>query len=164
MGIIKLRSKAGQESVWDYPRPPRLEPFTGHIRIVFNEQIIFDAHKAFRMLETSHPPTYYLPIKQFKKGIFVPNPKASYCEFKGMASYFDILVNGKKATQAAWYYKKPNAGFEPIKDTVSIYAHIMDACYVNDEKVKAQDGEFYGGWITSNILGPFKGGAGTWGW
>jgi len=164
MQIKKIKPKAGQESVWDYPRPPKLELFNGHIRIVFNKIIIIDTHQAYRVLETSHPPTYYLPIDQFKKGIFVPNSGTSFCEFKGMASYYDIELNGKKALNSAWYYTWPNASYGAIKNTVSIYAHLMDACYVNGEKVKAQEGDFYGGWITSNIVGPFKGGSGTWGW
>lgn len=160
----KIIPQTGQESVWDYPRPPRIEPFNGHIRIVFNDDIILDTKQAFRILETSHPPTYYLPEDQFKKGIFVSNPVTSYCEYKGLARYYDIVLKGKKARQAAWYYPDPSVSFKAIKNFVSIYAHLMDSCYVNGEKVKAQQGDFYGGWITSNIVGPFKGAAGTSGW
>ena len=153
-----------KESVWDYPRPPRIEQFNGHIRVVFNSEIIIDTNKSFRILETSHPPTYYLPIAQFKPGILLPNPKTSFCEYKGIARYFDIKVKDKKAVQAAWHYPEVTGRYSSIKDHISIYAQLMDSCYVNDEKVIAQEGDFYGGWITSNIVGPFKGGKGTWGW
>jgi len=164
MRITKIHPKAGQEWVWDYPRPPRLEPFRGSIRIVFNEKTILETNRAFRVLETSHPPTYYLPLEYFQKGIFVPNSRSSFCEYKGMANYYDIVLNGRKAVQAAWYYPDPNANYVALKNAVAIYTHKMDACYVNGEKVKAQEGDFYGGWITSNIVGPFKGAPGTWGW
>ena len=164
MSIRRIKSKAGQESVWDYPRPPRLEPFKGHIRIVFNNEIIYDAHDALRILETSHPPTYYLPMFHFKEGVLKTNPASSFCEFKGKAKYYDINVNGKVVMEAAWYYPNPNPAYEALKDHISVYAHLMDSCFVDDEKVDAQQGNFYGGWITSNIVGPFKGAPGTWGW
>lgn len=164
MKFEKIKPEPGQESVWDYPRPPKLEVFTGHLRIIFNEEIIVDSNKAFRILETSHPPTYYIPISDFKEGSLIKTSKSSFCEFKGMASYYDVLSKGKVAKNASWGYPTVNSHYEQLKGTVSVYAHLMDACFVNDEKVQAQDGDFYGGWITNNIVGPFKGGAGTWGW
>lgn len=164
MRVNRIAPKKGQESVWDYPRPPKLETFNGSIKIIFNSEIIYENNTAFRILETSHPPTYYLPVEQFKSGVLIPIPGSSYCEFKGKANYYDIKVNDKTAHKAAWYYPKPNPVYAPIANFVSVYAHMMDACYVNDELVQAQEGDFYGGWITSNIVGPFKGGAGTWGW
>jgi len=160
----RVKPKPGQESVWDYPRPPRLEKFNGHISILFNDQTILDTNRAFRVLETSHPPTYYLPIADFKQGVLQPVAKKSFCEFKGMASYWDLVCQGRTAKQAAWGYANPNHRYKALIDTVSVYAHMMDACFVNDEKVQAQEGSFYGGWITSIIVGPFKGGTGTWGW
>jgi uncharacterized protein (DUF427 family) len=161
----RIEPKPGQESVWDYPRPPRLEPFSGHIRIIHHDQVILDTNQAFRILETSHPPTYYLPIKDFKEGVLVENRRSSFCEFKGKARYFDLISGDKRAVAAAWLYPNPmDDKYLPIKDHLSVYAHLVDACYVNDEQVQAQEGDFYGGWITSNIVGPFKGGAGTWGW
>ena len=150
--------------MWDYPRPPKLESFNGHIRIIFNQQIILDTNKAFRVLETSHPPTYYLPVSDFRAGVLQPAAKTSFCEFKGLATYWDIAVNGRVSLQAAWGYSNPTKDYSKLKDTVSVYAHLVDECFVNDEKVQAQPGDFYGGWITSNVVGPFKGGAGTWGW
>ena len=160
----RVKPKAGQESVWDYPRPPKLETYSGHIRIVFNGEIILDTNNALRILETSHPPTYYLPVTDFKKDVLVNNQATSFCEFKGVASYYDIQVKGKTAEKSAWYYPNPNTMYLPLKDHVAVYAHLMDQCIVNDEVVDAQQGNFYGGWITSNIVGPFKGAPGTWGW
>ena len=164
MSIRNIKPKAGQESVWDYPRPPRLEKFSGHIRISFNKQVILDTNQAYRVLETSHPPTYYLPISDFQTGVLQPTSRTSLCEYKGLANYWNLVVEGRVAPQAAWGYRYPNRDFAALKDTVSVYAHLVDACFVNDEKVQAQPGDFYGGWITSNIVGPFKGGPGTWGW
>ena len=137
MKIIK--PKAGQKSVWDYPRPPRLEPFPGHIRIVLNAEVILDTTSAFRILETSHPPTYYLPPSDFEPDVLRSVQGSSYCEFKGHAAYYDLHSRGRVVQKAAWYYPNPNKIYAEIKDYVSVYAHLMDACYVNDEKVKAQE-------------------------
>ena len=164
MGIKKIKPKAGQESVWDYPRPPRLEPVKEHLRIVFNGVEIVSTNKAYRVLETSHPPTYYLPLADFKQGVLEQSKRKSFCEFKGEAIYYDVVCHDLKASQAAWGYPKAKGNFESIKDCVSVYAHAMEACYVNDEPVQAQEGDFYGGWITSKVVGPFKGASGTWGW
>jgi len=164
MNTKRIKPGPGQESVWDYPRPPKLETFSGHIRIQFNGEVILDTNEAYRVLETSHPPTYYIPIDHFQTGVLIPIQKSSFCEFKGMASYFDIQVGNKRARASAWGYLKARGNFAVISNHVSVYAHLMDACIVNDEVVQAQAGDFYGGWITSNIVGPFKGGAGTMGW
>ena len=160
----KIKPKAGQESVWDYPRPPAIAQFSGHIRIIFNREIILDTNQAWRIMETSHPPTYYLPKQDFLPEVLRGAPGISFCEFKGSARYFNITFNGKTAPRAAWEYPHPNKAYRALKDHVAVYAHLMDTCYVNDEMVHAQEGDFYGGWITANIVGPFKGGAGTWGW
>ena len=160
----KIKPGPGQESVWDYPRPPKLEPFSGHIRIVFAGEVILDTNKAWRILETSHPPTSYLPVADFKAGVLEPVHKKTFCEFKGMADYYDIVLGKHVAQQAAWGYAEPTGQYGELKGTVSVYAHLVDSCFVNDERVQAQPGDFYGGWITSNIVGPFKGGPGTWGW
>lgn len=152
------------ESVWDYPRPPRLEPFYGHIRVVHKDVILVDTNRCQRILETSHPPTYYIPLIDFRSEFLKPNKGTTYCEFKGRASYFDIEVDGEVVSQAGWYYQEPNKRFAGLKDHAAVYASKVDTCYVNDEKVQAQEGDFYGGWITSNIKGPFKGGVGTFGW
>jgi len=154
----------GQESVWDYPRPPRLEKSDKHIKVVFGGEVIAETTEAYRILETSHPPTYYIPQKDVKMAYFTPTSRATMCEFKGVASYWTISVNGKTVENAAWRYTNPSGEYAPVKDYVCFYPSKMDACYVNDERVQAQEGDFYGGWITSDIVGPFKGGPGTRGW
>ncbi|MGG6297874.1 DUF427 domain-containing protein [Leptolyngbya sp. AN02str] len=154
----------GQESVWDYPRPPRLEPVTQPIQIVLNGVTIADTHRAMRVLETSHPPVYYIPPDDIQMQYLVASPRSSFCEWKGMAGYCTVTVGDRTLTDVAWYYPEPTPSFAPIKDYVAFYAGPMDACYVGGEKVTPQPGGFYGGWITSNIVGPFKGEPGTWGW
>jgi len=155
----------GQESVWDYPRPPRLEAFTKHIRIIHGNTILADTNRAYRVLETSHPPVYYLPPSDVRMDLLRQHAgRSSSCEFKGQAAYWDILLEGHVVVQAAWSYPSPNRSFEPIKDYLAFYPSKVDACYVDNERVQSQEGDFYGGWITRSIVGPFKGGAGTWGW
>ncbi|MBX3081221.1 MAG: DUF427 domain-containing protein [Anaerolineae bacterium] len=148
---------ANQESVWDYPRPPRVEPTSKHIRVVFNGVTIADTTRALRVLETSHPPTYYLPLADIKRDYLIESPRSTYCEWKDAAAYYTIRVGDKTAADAAWYYPQPSKDFAAIKDHVAFYAGRMDACYVNDELVRPQGGGFYGGWITSDVVGPFKG-------
>lgn len=154
----------GQESVWDYPRPPRLEDSTRHIRIVFNGETIADTTAAKRVLETSHPPSYYIPPADLRLEYFSRTSRSTFCEWKGQAAYYTITVGDRSAENAAWFYPTPTANFANLKDYVAFYPSRMDACYVDDELVQAQPGDFYGGWITSEIVGPFKGGMGTWGW
>jgi len=164
MNLKKTKPLTGQESVWDYPRPPLVERFSGHVSIDLGGKTIISTNRALRLMETSHPPTYYLPMEDFEQGVLLATAKTSFCEFKGMARYYDVIMGVKKAPQGAWSYPTPAKGYEMLKNHVAVYASMMDACYVNDELVQAQEGDFYGGWITSNIVGPFKGGAGTWGW
>ena len=154
----------GQESVWDYPRPPRVEPTSKHIRIVFNGETIVDTTHAIRILETSHPPVYYIPPADIRMEYFSSTSRSTFCEFKGAASYWTIRLNGRVAENLAWSYRQPAAGYEAIKNHLAFYPSKVDACYVDDELVQAQEGDFYGGWITRDIVGPFKGGAGTFGW
>lgn len=160
----RIEPKLGQESVWDYPRPPRLEPTTKLLRVVFNGQVIAETNKAFRVLETSHPPVYYIPLADIRREYLKPAAGRTFCEFKGAASYWTIDVNGKTSPSAAWSYADPSANFRAIKDHLAFYASKVDECYVDDERVQPQEGDFYGGWITADIVGPFKGGSGTWGW
>lgn len=154
----------GQESVWDYPRPPRLEELTKHIQIIFNGEIIADTHRAKRVLETSHPPVYYIPFEDIKPGILLKTSRPSWCEWKGWCSYYTVRVGDKQAENAAWSYLNPIPAFLAIQNCVSFYAWLMDACSVDGELVRPQPGNFYGGWITSEIVGPFKGEPGTLGW
>lgn len=164
MSPNRIEPGPGQESVWDYPRPPRLEAVPDRIRVVFNGVTIADTTRALRVLETSHPPTYYIPPSDIQVEALVPTRKRSLCEWKGQARYFDVVVGGKRVAEAAWSYPAPVPAFAGLRDCVAFFAHAMDACYVGDERVQPQPGDFYGGWITSRVVGPFKGAAGTWGW
>lgn len=152
------------ESVWDYPRPPRVEACNDHVIVRFNGQVLINAVSSFRVLETSHPPGYYLPLDAVLPWALVPTRRRTTCEFKGIAAYFDIVLDGRRADAAAWWYPEPAAGFEVLRDHVAIYPGLMDECTVNGETVAKQEGDFYGGWITRNIVGPFKGAPGTLGW
>jgi len=154
----------GQESVWDYPRPPRLEPVAKRLRVEFGGRTIADTTAGWRVLETSHPPVYYIPRADIEASALEPAPGSSFCEFKGRATYFDVVVGDERAERAGWTYVTPSRAFEPIADHVAFYASRVDACYVDEERVVAQAGDFYGGWVTHDIVGPFKGAPGTWGW
>ncbi|MEM8534032.1 MAG: DUF427 domain-containing protein [Chloroflexota bacterium] len=162
--IKRIEPGPGQESVWDYPRPPRLEDSTKHIQVIFNGVVIADTHSAKRVLETSHPPTYYIPPEDVQMEYFTSTSHRSFCEWKGAASYYTLTVGGKTIENVAWYYVNPVSAFASLKNYLAIYPSKMEACYIDGEKVQTQEGDFYGGWITSDIVGPFKGGAGTWGW
>ncbi|BDP42735.1 hypothetical protein DAETH_27040 [Deinococcus aetherius] len=154
----------GQESVWDYPRPPRLERTSARLEIWLSGVKIAETTAAFRVLETSHPPTYYLPPEAFLPGVLVPAGGGSVCEWKGEATYWTLRAGGKTAEAAAWSYERPNPAFAPIAGHVAVYAGRVDECWVDGDRVTPQPGGFYGGWITSNVVGPFKGEPGTLGW
>ncbi len=158
------QAKTGQESVWDYPRPPRIEEVHQYVQVFFDGISIASTYQAKRVLETSHPPVYYIPLIDTRFEFLFKTEKSSFCEFKGIARYFTVKTNSKEAIDAAWYYPDPRNTYASIKDCVAFYPSRMEACYVDGEKVQAQEGDFYGGWITSNIVGPFKGGPGTAGW
>jgi uncharacterized protein (DUF427 family) len=164
MSRQRIQPGPGQESVWDYPRPPRLEESSKQIQILFNGEIIADTRRAQRVLETSHPPVYYIPPEDIQQQYLTQTQRSSFCEWKGQASYYSLSVGDRTVVDAAWFYPAPTPSFASIKDYVAFYPSKMDACYVDGEQVTSQPGDFYGGWITSNIVGPFKGGAGTWGW
>ncbi|GAB4232703.1 MAG: DUF427 domain-containing protein [Chlamydiales bacterium] len=153
-----------KENVWDYPRPPRLEKCSHILRVIFNNTVIADTNRGYRILETSHPPTYYIPLEDCINQYLIPSNRTSYCEFKGKALYYSIKIEEKVSRDAAWYYPEPNINYAEIKNHISFYANKVDACFVDEEKVIAQEGDFYGGWITQNIEGPFKGAVGTEGW
>jgi len=154
----------GQESVWDYPRPPRLEATSKPIRVVFNGVELANTTRALRILETSHPPTYYIPPEDIRMEYLISTPRRTVCEWKGVASYYTVTIGEKSAPNAAWYYAQPVERYAALRGYVAFYASKMDACYVDGERVQPQEGDFYGGWITSNIIGPFKGGPGSMGW
>jgi uncharacterized protein (DUF427 family) len=150
--------------VWDYPRPPRVEQVADRITIRLGGELIADTQHAVRVLETSHPPVYYIPIDDFVDGVLTDAPGSSFCEFKGAARYFDVRGGGILAAGAAWTYPHPTSGFEELSRRVAVYADPMDECTVGDEVVSPQPGGFYGGWVTSSVVGPFKGVPGSLGW
>lgn len=152
------------ESVWDYPRPPRLEPSSERVVVTHAGLVLADTTSSLRVLETSHPPTYYLPASAFASGVLRPAEGASWCEWKGQASYLDLVVGDQVLTGIAWTYPDPAAPFEALRDHVALYPGRVDECTVDGEVVQPQPGNFYGGWITSRVTGPFKGGPGTSGW
>lgn len=160
----RIEPGPGQESVWDYPRPPRLEQTERRVQVIFQGITIADTKQAARVLETSHPPVYYIPPDDIALQYLSSADGHSWCEWKGQAHYYAVTVNGQQMQNAAWYYPQPTPAFASIANYVAFYPSKMDACYVAGELVQAQSGDFYGGWITSEIVGPFKGGVGTWGW
>lgn len=148
------------ERVADYPRPPRLEHITKHVRIAKAGIVIADSRRAARVLETFHPPVYYLPPDDVAMEHLREAPGSSFCEWKGVASYYDVL----DAKKCAWTYRKPTEAFASIASWIAFYAGLMDECTVDGEVVTPQPGGFYGGWVTSDLIGPFKGSPGTAGW
>ena len=152
------------ESVWEYPRPPRVEASRKVVRVEFAGEVIAETTRAWRVLETSHPPVYYIPPEDVRAGFLRPSRRRTYCEFKGEAGYYDLVAGGREVRDAAWYYPEPTPRYEVIRDHLAFYPARVDAAFVDDEQVAAQPGDFYGGWITADIEGPFKGGPGSAGW
>lgn len=160
----RIEPSPDQESVWDYPRPPRVEAVAEPIKIMVNGLTIVESQKAFRVLETSHPPTYYIPQDDIKMAYLKPNTRYTLCEFKGQASYWDLIIGDRNIPNVAWGYLNPNLAYAEIAGYLAFYASLVDEAYVGEEKVQPQPGDFYGGWITSKVVGPFKGGLDTNGW
>lgn len=154
----------GQESVWAYPRPPRVEPTSELVEVVLGGEVVARTTTALRVLETSHAPTYYLPRSAFAEGSLVPADESSFCEWKGVAAYLDVVGGGAVAARAAWRYPTPTPPFAALVDHVAVYPGRMDRCLVDGEVVQPQPGGFYGGWITSRVAGPFKGVPGSSSW
>jgi len=162
--MTRTSPKPGQESVWDYPRPPRVEPCKHRVRVEFNGEAIADTTRAWRLLETSHPPAYYIPREDVQCEFVQASSRRTFCEFKGEACYWDLKIGTRISRDAAWSYESPNHPYDALRDCLAFYPSRVDACFVDDERVQPQTGDFYGGWITSNIAGPFKGGPGTSHW
>jgi uncharacterized protein (DUF427 family) len=160
----RIEPGPGRESVWDYPRPPALERTDSHLVVVFAGQTIADTTAGFRVLETSQPPAFYLPPDDVDVQFLERTPSATFCEWKGMASYYSLRVGNRVSIDAAWTYTDPVEAFAPIANHLAFYPQRVDACFVDGEQVQPNDGSFYGGWITSKVAGPFKGGAGTAHW
>lgn len=157
-------ARAGQESVWDYPRPPALEATSRRIRAQLGGTVLADSTRALRVLETSHPPTYYIPPEDVRTELLVPIEGGSFCEWKGMAAYSDAVIDGQRYSRVAWSYAEPTARFAKLAGYYAFYLPHLDAGFVDDERARPQPGSFYGGWVTRDLVGPFKGGPGTHGW
>jgi uncharacterized protein (DUF427 family) len=160
----KSNTSPEKEYVWDYPRPPKLENSEKHIKVVFNGLTIAETKRSKRILETSHPPVYYIPPEDVDMRYLMKSTLTTVCEWKGKASYYTVELRGRRAENSAWYYPDPNKRYAELKNYIAFYAQLMDACYVDGEMVISQPGSFYGGWVTSDIVGPFKGSPGTMGW
>ncbi|MCU1361923.1 MAG: hypothetical protein JWN99_3212 [Ilumatobacteraceae bacterium] len=160
MRPTRIQPGPGQESVWDYPRPPAVVATDDHVRIVHGGVVIVDTRSAVRVLETSQPPAYYVPSTDVAMEHLHLTRSRSVCEWKGVAVYWNV----DDARDAAWGYPSPVAAYAVLADRLAFYAQRVDECWVNDERVVANPGSFYGGWITSQVVGPFKGDAGTSHW
>jgi uncharacterized protein (DUF427 family) len=162
--VDRIEPGPGQESAWDYPRPPRIEPSTRHVVVRFGGVDVADSRQALRVLETAHPPVYYIPAHHVRLELMRLGPLHTRCEFKGMASYYDISLDGREARSVAWVYTDPLPGFEQIRGHVAFYPGRVDEVFVDGERVTPQEGSLYGGWITGDVVGPFKGAPGSWSW
>ncbi|MFF1868209.1 DUF427 domain-containing protein [Kitasatospora herbaricolor] len=154
-----------EESVWDYPRPPAVRAAPGRlVEVWFGERLVASTRQAVRVLETSHPPVYYLPAADVVTELLVPAGAVSHCEWKGQARYWDLVAGGRRAAHAAWSYPEPLPAYRELRGMLAFYPGRVDRCTVDGETVRAQEGDFYGGWITGGITGPYKGGPGTSAW
>jgi len=154
----------GRESVWSYPRPPVSQPSPAHIVIAHRGVIVAETRASIRTLETSHPPSYYIPPAAIAPGILRRAEGASFCEWKGAATYWDVVIGDLVLPRVGWSYANPSPGFVSLREHVAFYAGPFDRCCVDGEQVTPQPGGFYGGWITSALAGPFKGAPGSLGW
>lgn len=154
----------GQESVWDYPRPPRVEPTTRHVRVVIGGLVVAESDRPFKVMETSHPPVYYIPIDDVRLDLLERSGHHTICEFKGQASYYSFTGGGEVIHNVGWFYVSPLPGFEALRDAVAFYPQLADEITLDGQIVTAQPGRFYGGWVTDEVVGPFKGAPETMGW
>ncbi|MDF1542851.1 MAG: DUF427 domain-containing protein [Anaerosomatales bacterium] len=160
----RVKPGPGQESVWDYPRPPAAERTDRHIRVVLGGVTIADTQRAIKVMETSHPPVYYVPPEDIAPGVLLPSERSTFCEYKGRAGYYHVSAAGVERLDAAWSYPQPSNRFRDLAGYIAFYPGMMDECTVDGEVVVPQPGDFYGGWVTADIVGPFKGSPGTLGW
>jgi uncharacterized protein (DUF427 family) len=152
------------ESVADYPRPPAIELADRHVRALVSGHVIAETRRPIRVLETHHPPVYYIRPEDVAMQFLVSSPHRSFCEYKGEAHYYSLVVDSEERSNVAWYYPHPSAGYEELANRVAFYAWALDEATVDGERVTPQPGHFHGGWITREIEGPFKGEPGTAGW
>jgi uncharacterized protein (DUF427 family) len=164
VNIQKVKPGPGQESVWDYPRPPRVELTARHIQVMFNGVTVADTRRAVRVLETSQAPVYYIPLADVQQQHLDASQQVTMCEWKGQANYYDLVADDRRVENAAWTYRQPVTGYEAIRDHIAFYPQLMDQCLVDGEVAASMPGGFYGGWVTRDVVGPFKGGPGTQGW
>ena len=160
----RIEPGPGQLSVWDFPRPPELVQWHERVEITLAGVRIASTSEAWSVLETSHPPTYYLPPDAFRGGSLQPAEGTTFCEWKGTARYLDVVAGEWVAPRSAWTYPSPTDGFAVLRDHVAVYPAAMESCTVDGEPVLPQPGGFYGGWVTPRVVGPFKGDPGTHGW
>lgn len=154
----RIESGPSQESVSDYPRPPRLEPSGRRVRVIVNGEPLADSTRAVRVLETDHPPVWYIPPEDVVMEWLDNSATSTVCEYKGTASYWTLQTEGRTVEDVAWSYEQPIPGFESLRGYLAFYPSRVDACYVDGELVTPEPGDYYGGWITSEIVGPFQ----TW--
>jgi uncharacterized protein (DUF427 family) len=161
----RMRVRDGVERVWDFPRPPAVEPCRRRVRVELGGELLADSVRALRVLETSHPPTIYVPPQDIRGEFLAPSGRGpTLCEFKGRARYLDATAGGRTVREVGWTYPDPVAAYAELLDHVAFYPGRVDAAWLDDERVQSQDGDFYGGWITADLVGPFKGAPGTLGW
>ena len=163
-GVVPVIPGDGQESVWDYPRPPRVEPVPERIRVVVAGVAVADTVRAQRVLETAGAPVYYLPREDVRMDLLRPSSSTSQCEWKGAASYWSLDGVGRSLPDIAWSYERPSPGFAVIAGHLAFYAAKVDEAWVGEERAAPQPGGFYGGWMTSRIVGPVKGEPGSRSW
>lgn len=156
--------RPGQESVWDYPRPPRVEAVTRRVRVEFGGIVVAESDRAVRVLETASPPVYYVPPDDVRRELLEPVEGSTLCEWKGLAQYWTARVGDRVAQRAAWSYADPDPEYEAIKGYIAFFPGEMDACFVGDHVATPQPGRYYGGWVTPDVVGPFKGEPGTEEW
>ena len=153
------------ERVWDYPRPPAVVPCARRARVELGGEALADCPRALRVLEISHPPTIYIPLTDVRRDLLVESgARSTWCEFKGAARYLDAIVDGRRFIAVGWCYPNPAPGYEALRDHIAFYPGRVDAAWLDDERIQAQESDFYGGWITSDVIGPFKGPPGTLAW
>jgi len=153
------------ERVWEYPRPPAVVPCQRRVRVELAGETLAESSRALRVLETSHPPTIYIPPADVRRDLLAESDaRSTWCEFKGSARYLDAIVGGRRFVAVGWCYPNPALGYGALRDHIAFYPGRVDAAWLDDERVQAQEGDFYGGWITSELIGPFKGPAGTLAW
>jgi len=170
-GVDAVVPSPGQESVWDYPRPPRVDAVPERIRVIVGGIVVADSVSALRVVETASPPAYYVPPSDVRTDLLSVSRTTTVCEWKGAATYWTLRMGARVLPDVAWLvpdvawsYERPNPGYERIAGHFAFYAGRVDEAWVGDEQAIPQPGDYYGGWVTSRIVGPFKGDRGTFGW